>query len=72
MNIRERIQGVLESTPTPAAAAIEVCVELEKIIDLAGNGWWDDDPVMVQRLGLDIDESDDFDPIEDDESEDEF
>ncbi|MFL6463870.1 MAG: hypothetical protein ACJ73N_05610 [Bryobacteraceae bacterium] len=48
--MRKRIQQIIESEPQPEQAAFKVCGLLEDEIDLAGNGWFDDDPEMKNWL----------------------
>lgn len=49
--LREKIEELLMQDSDPKEAAIQVCLLLEDMIDLYGNGWFDDDPVMERRLG---------------------
>ena len=49
--LREVIQAAIERANGDAAkAAIAVCVVLEDEIGLAGNGWFDNDPVVEEAL----------------------
>lgn len=50
MTIRERIEQAIRDADTPEEAAMEVCIMLEDVIDLSGNGWFDDDPELLDRL----------------------
>lgn len=54
MNLRISIQQRIENTPSPDEAAIAVCLLLEDFVGLAGEGWYDDDPVMLARLKADV------------------
>ncbi len=51
MTIRERVEQAIRGADTPEAAAMDVCIMLEGLVDLAGNGWFDDDPELLRRLG---------------------
>lgn len=48
--LREKIEELLMQEGDPKETAIQVCILLEDIIDLYGNGWFDDDPLMEHRL----------------------
>lgn len=50
MTIRERIEQAIREAATPGDASMEVCVMLEDVLDIAGNGWFDDDPELLERL----------------------
>ena len=57
--LRGKVQAAIESTSDSELAAIRACLVLENEIGLAGNGWFDDDEEMQNRLGGD-DESDEY------------
>jgi hypothetical protein len=48
--VRKKIQQIIESEPDKERAAFMVCEYLEDEMDLRGNGWFDDDPEMIDRL----------------------
>jgi hypothetical protein len=48
--LREKIEELLKQHRDPKESAIQVCLLLEDTIDLYGNGWFDDDPIMERRL----------------------
>lgn len=48
--IRKEIQKLLESHTDPKEAAIQVCILLEENMDLQGNGWFDGDTELEDRL----------------------
>lgn len=50
--MRKRIQEIIESETNQERAAYLVCEYLESEMDLAGNGWFDDDPEMVGWLSV--------------------
>lgn len=49
-SLRESIQKEIEESSSPEAAALAVCVLLEREIGLEGNGWFDDDATVRQAL----------------------
>ena len=52
--LREKIKAAIELHPANAElAAIEVCKMLDDRLSLSGNGWFDDDQIMLKELGLD-------------------
>jgi hypothetical protein len=54
MSLREEIEAAIKMDPSdPATAALTVCLLLERRLDLAGNGWFDDDETVRKALGLD-------------------
>lgn len=53
LKIREGVLAILnEHVNDPNVASIEICKLIDWKLDLSGNGWWDNDPVMVSALGL--------------------
>lgn len=48
--LRQKIEELFKNYRDPQESAIQVCIFLEDTIDLYGNGWFDDDPVMERRL----------------------
>ncbi len=49
--LREIIQHTIqENAGDPAAAAVEVCLQLERLVGLYGNGWFDNDALMLTHL----------------------
>lgn len=51
--LREDIKAIIELRQAdPEQGAIEICKLLEDRIGLAGNGWFDNDPVMMQALNM--------------------
>lgn len=48
--LREKIQKLLEAHSEPKEAAIRVCILLEDLMDLEGNGWFDEDEELMARL----------------------
>ncbi len=54
MTLREKIAAEIAEHPDDAnAAAFAVCVLLDRLLDLAGNGWFDRDREMLAALGPD-------------------
>ena len=53
--LREEIEKIIieHQNEGSKVTAIEICRMLEEEIDLAGNGWFDNDPVMLKELDLD-------------------
>ncbi|TLX15849.1 hypothetical protein [Rhizobium sp. MHM7A] len=47
---RAKIQELLENHRDPKEAAILVCILLEDLMDLEGNGWFDEDEELMARL----------------------
>jgi hypothetical protein len=54
--LRAKIQKVIAENPDPKAAAIQVCLLLEGLLDLEGNGWFDGDEELEALLAGDEDE----------------
>ncbi|MBP2480147.1 hypothetical protein J3A72_000439 [Stenotrophomonas sp. PvP093] len=50
--LRNAIESAIEEA-SPATAGVAVCVALEDVLGLTGNGWFDDDPVVRTALGID-------------------
>lgn len=51
MTLRSKIEAAIESAQGETAkAALEVCRLLELEIGLQGNGWFDDDPELLERF----------------------
>ena len=51
MTIREKISSAINDAGGDAdKAAIAICELLEEEIGLHGNGWFDDDPVMLEKI----------------------
>lgn len=51
MTLREKIEKIiLENQDNPKISAIEICKMLDDEISLSGNGWFDDDPIMIEEL----------------------
>ena len=48
--LRGRILNVIESHKNPKEASLQVCLILEQILDLHGNGWFDGDDELEARL----------------------
>ena len=48
--LRARIQELLESHSDPKEGAIQVCLLLEDLMDIEGNGWFDGDEELLGRL----------------------
>ncbi len=53
--LRENIEKIIAETKNPQQSAISVCIYLESILDLNGNGWFDDDDIMLALLNGDSD-----------------
>lgn len=53
MTLRKSIEQKIKANPDPAKAAIAVCILLEWKIDLADNGWFDDDERMLKEISKD-------------------
>lgn len=47
---RQDIQRLIESTPNAMEAAKLVCIYLDDQLDISGNGWFDDDPLLEALL----------------------
>ena len=60
-SLREEIQKIIEQYKDPQEAGINVCIYLESILDLNGNGWFDDDEIMLNILGSDTEVDDNND-----------
>lgn len=53
MNLRTKIQEkIAASNGDNETAVIEICKLLENKLGLSGNGWFDDDQVMLDALDL--------------------
>jgi hypothetical protein len=52
--LRQTIQKILESSKGADAeqVALKICIALEDELDLEGNGWWDDDPLVLKALEI--------------------
>ena len=50
MTLREKIEKAISAGANVEESAIEVCKLLENDIGLSGNGWFDDDPEMLDKL----------------------
>jgi hypothetical protein len=48
--LRQQIQELLEIHTEPKEAAIRICILLEDLIGLEGNGWFDDDEELIERF----------------------
>lgn len=52
--LREKVQKALEEAGVPVGilekAGIAACTVIEDEVGLAGNGWFDDDKVMLEAL----------------------
>ncbi|WP_292803541.1 hypothetical protein [Methylotenera sp.] len=48
--LREAIQKKISENDDPQKAAIEICKYLDNKMGLHGNGWFDDDEVMLDVL----------------------
>lgn len=60
LKIREGVLAILkEHANDPDAASIEICKLMDWKLDLSGNGWWDNDPIMVGALDLEEEEEGD-------------
>jgi hypothetical protein len=52
--LREKIEAAINASANDAGkAAIDVCKLLDEEIGLQGNGWFDDDAVMLSALKSD-------------------
>jgi hypothetical protein len=49
-SIRAKLKTIISDAGNPAMAALEVCLFLEDNLDLAGNGWFDDDPWLLKIM----------------------
>lgn len=57
LKIREAVLAILnEHGDDPNAASVELCKLMDWKFDLSGNGWWDNDIVMIEALELDEEE----------------
>lgn len=50
MTLRDKIKKAIEKSVDSEIASIEVCKILEDEIGLSGNGWFDDDDIMLDIL----------------------
>ena len=51
--LREKIAiKISESNGDANVASIEICKLLDYEVGLSGNGWFDNDPVMLEALGI--------------------
>lgn len=58
--LRAKIQAVLDAAKGDTSeTAIEICQVLEDEVGLSGNGWFDDDELMLSLFESDQDETDD-------------
>lgn len=56
--LREKIETEIERhRDDPAGASLAVCVLLDRMLDLSGNGWFDRDREVLAALGRDADET---------------
>jgi hypothetical protein len=64
--MRQRITKIIKAAATPEEAALEICVYLDDQLELAENGWFDDDQEVEKALykdGRDVYLSTDGDPV---------
>lgn len=53
MNLREDIKKIiLENENNPETLSIEICKMLDEELSLSGNGWFDNDDVMLKALDI--------------------
>jgi hypothetical protein len=58
--LRESVLNkIREFGDDPERASIEICILMDDKIGLSGNGWFDNDEVMVKELGLDAEDEED-------------
>jgi len=49
--MREKVEEIIrEFANNPAKAAVEICTYFKDKLELAGNGWWDNDAEMNAHL----------------------
>jgi hypothetical protein len=52
--LRGKIEAAIRSNAgDPSAAAVAVCVTLEREMGLAGNGWFDGDDIVLEAIERD-------------------
>lgn len=49
-SLREQVQRAIAGAPSTEQAAIAVCVLLDEHIGLSGNGWFDDDEIVLGAI----------------------
>lgn len=51
MKLRKEIEkAIREAKEDRAVAALAICALLDERLNLAGRGWFDDDPLLLQTL----------------------
>lgn len=50
VTLRDKIKQAIEQNNDSEIASIEICKILEDEIGLSGNGWFDDDDIMLDIL----------------------
>lgn len=54
--LRHKIERIVMANSDPKIAGLKICMMLEEHLDLAGNGWFDDDEIVMAEIFADQDE----------------